>query len=499
MNFRQFLVIVIFLAFLFSCKKDVTKFPPPPPPVGSDYSKDSFIVFTNGADLRLAEIKTSEGKTIIFYGQRDGVGKPIFLSGYAISTLPDSTKIDYVTFDDSSRYSNFFLKTGQSLHLNYDIQDTLQFTVRLTDTTLRFDTTFSHNVLSKGITPVVFGNSNGSNILGSDGNINTWVTSLNVFNKNPKTLGYEGDVAVIVLSDLSQGSDLSDYFLPAYFNPFTGYFTLSTAAAGYTYTDDPITNTLQIIKNAIDIACTKTNSRYSALNVNAFQIIDAVFCKPLGNFLIVEPELAVFCKGISAMKIVCEANDVFDNHNYSLLGNASQMLKNIVKTKHQRDLEANVFVEVISGKFGNKNSENLTFGAILSNSGPYDFNINYDYDEEPNWVGNFKGTAITESDIVDGVPRPPDQTDHIDLNFRITKVVDNKLYMSDPSGVEYQVGTVKNGHADIHLEGLGYQSNIYYIENYSFDLSPDYNSMSGTFSQAFSNEVDNGTITLYRY
>ena len=65
-------------------------------------------VFINATDPRLAEVKTDSNTRITFFGERDVDGEPQRMIGYSIASISDSSKFDYVSLDDSGRYSNVF-------------------------------------------------------------------------------------------------------------------------------------------------------------------------------------------------------------------------------------------------------------------------------------------------------------------------------------------------------------------------------------------------------
>jgi hypothetical protein len=206
-------------------------------------------VFVNASNPKFAELKIDSTERVAFFGKKSPLGEPLQLTGYSIYSAIDSSKYDYVQFDDSGRYSNMIFRTGEKLHFRYLQNDSLELLATGSDGTeiLLYSKWNDSNKINRRIRSARAFNESPLNA--TDKQITIKVTKKNLHT------GLEEDVrddeAVVMLI-----FDGYPYRVTANYNSVKGLFTVPHASANITY-DNPqvIDQTISLIKKYLEFGC----------------------------------------------------------------------------------------------------------------------------------------------------------------------------------------------------------------------------------------------------
>lgn len=332
------------------------------------------IVYTNITDPRLVEIQTPDRRNTIFFGQRDAVGKPIKLTGYSITSLIDSTKSDIVTLDSEGRYSNIFLGTGEKLHLDYGLNDSVTFILSELD-----GESNQNNIEKKGMQnnylKIYNSTYSKKEILGADNNIDIKITAKNRITQIEKDVKNE-ETAVFV--NIKAGKEFNKS-IQAVYNNTTGFYNMPLSLTGLNYQDESaLDKTLELVKNALDVACKKTSSGDKVTDVTIPVLIATSICPiphPAAKAICLASEGILFACNINgkvskASKILNKVLDPINSVIYKIDPNAIQPTDGIVT------------VTSLHSEYGKQNSTPTTVKQILSDLNNYDIQITHEYTEK---------------------------------------------------------------------------------------------------------------------
>jgi len=394
---KAFALTALLLSF-FCCKKNGKVSTQPG-------ASNSVVVYTNSSDPRLAQIQTTSGKRYTFFGQRDGTGAPIRVTGYSLSTLPDSTDADFVTFDDSGRYSSFYLHTGISMHLSYNIPDSVEIVLSQPDSVPKryiAATGGSSTIKHSPATPLSFARPKvvaggaGTGAPASDGNVDVSVTDLNTYTQFSSV-----DSTATVIVNIFNGNQFN-FSLPATYNPQTTFYSvpLTNFSSSFAYTSNTstaVTTTVNLIKTALTLVCLSSPDTDPSLSIQVGSLLedveeDACLVGPLP------------CAAFAALVITCSSSEIIDVLE-NVLDDAGNFVTSIDPNTAPYSAGATVSVTT-SGAYGTMQSaQSLSVGQVLTNFTGYDFQQTFTYSDSTTGLGDFAGTNtfVVNANQVDSV------------------------------------------------------------------------------------------------
>jgi len=365
------LFFAIFLICFQSCKKNSN--------ASNDTTSNTNInpkskvtVYTNGNDPRLAKIETANQR-LLFFGKRNADGSPSKLTGYFVYSLTDSTKFDFVTYDSLGRFSTLILRSGERMHVNYLLNDSMQITIGGKDSVIK-QVTALRAVADIGALKIgrslkidlinrYTANDRNQSINGKDKNVNVKVTKLNTFNKIEDDVT-DDEAAVLVNF---YGGIYKNYSIQANYDPSRRVYSVALVSAGFEFdADNAYTRTLDFIKNSLDNLC---NNYIQQLEDQVENVCE------LGNIPSpIQPVALILCQSFKAIIFLCKDNDVID-----ALSTAKDVTHKIDPNSIPISTDATVIVESNHTLYGRKNSAEMSVKQILTNPGDYDLKITYEY------------------------------------------------------------------------------------------------------------------------
>jgi hypothetical protein len=367
-NFMK-LKLLLLLSFSFAsvlifngCKKNSSS------SNNGNNTNNTATVFTNSTDPRLAEIKTDDGQTVTFFGLRNEDGSPKRLTGYSFTSLPDTTKLDFVTLDTLGRYSDISLGTGENLHLDYSIKDSVKIIISGPDSISNEVVAFAPNSINGlNISNSIAGSTQSNSTAGTpgeDNNIDVKVTSENSITQIETDVKGE-ETQVIV--NLNAGVN-HQYSLLATYNASKGFYSVPLSSFGLDYHDpNAIDITLSFIKNILEVACVKTKSGDPQVDKSVPKLISTVVCP------IPHPYAKAICAASTAILFACKAGKILDILNkskdvlYKIDPNAIPVTNGIVTASSRHY------------KYGLAYSSPVSVQQIIQNSSDYDIKVTHKY------------------------------------------------------------------------------------------------------------------------
>jgi len=339
-------------------------------------------VFINAFDPRLAEITTDDSVRITFFGDRDSTGVPLRLSGYSIASLSDSTKFDYVSLDDSSRYSNILLRTGEKMHFDYEQHDTVAVTITGLDSVshlfkVKRDSTRGYVLYNRN-------SPNNERLLSStDRRVNIKVVKKNTITQVEELVTGDNTVVMILF-------DGYPYRITAKYDNTTGLYYVKHSEVGIEYNEpSAIRTTIELIKGALEIGCYTVDGDLTPRNISILQAIMGSTCAiPL-------PATEAICVGTSLVFFACNLSKPLE-----LLNKAIYKINiDPAFTRHSGNIKA----ASAHYKLGTTLSENHDLFEIYNNQDEYDFKLTHEYAETPlPTLSTYFNQEITSNSAVSG-------------------------------------------------------------------------------------------------
>jgi len=393
-NFRAAGLLLFLLCFLLVCCKKNK----PSANSGGNSGSDTLTTvtyFTNSSDPRLAQIQTPAGQRYTFYCRRNSAGTPTMLTAYSLENLPDSTDQDFVTFDDSGRYSSLHLHTGLEMQVLYNSPDSFQMVVSQPDSASVVYTVplSGGNGVRTGLLKhlrgtAVRGSVTGAqrpkevtggfvaNPPGSDGNVDVSVTNVNTVD-GESTI----DSTATVIVNISDGGGVN-YSLPATYNSAIGGFSVPLSNFSTDYTNPPNNDispfeqqAIQIIINGLNLIC------LSSPNETAGPIPNTQAAAVLASFITYVRALGPeFYLPATALLIVCNANTIINTFN-AILNATGDLIQKIDPTAEPYSKQAQVSVTAYGAHGTVQSDQSMTVQQILLNNVGFDFLLTIDYSD----------------------------------------------------------------------------------------------------------------------
>ena len=314
-------------------------------------------VFINATDPRLAEVKTDSNTRITFFGERDVDGEPQRMIGYSIASISDSSKFDYVSLDDSGRYSNVFLRTGEKMNFDYSPSDSIVITLTGLDRTIQLIKINKKRITQRNNIVSNRPKSSQQGVLNAaDRNIDIKVTKKNTLTGIEEDVTAKETVVSVLLNTYP-------YRIIAQYDNSTRFYIVKHSEVGINYNDpNLIKNTLNLIKSNLQTACNLGGlSQEFELSLDVFHT--AICLSPT-------PFTLAVCAAWNTFTIGCKVSEAF-----SIIDHAIYLINESLAIPPISTIKASSS----HYKLGTIISEEKTIDQIYFNEGTFDFNLTHLY------------------------------------------------------------------------------------------------------------------------